>query len=832
MNLNEKIDTPEKENVEIPSCILDGVNERFVLREYQEETIKRFIYYLQNKSYYQKDVVCDDMLFFNKNHLLFNIATGGGKTLLMACMILYLHNEFGYNNFLFLSHLNSINIKTIDNFFNKNSSKYLFSKNVNIRQSECFDFVENVININVGTYQSLASLLKTCKENAFNLEDVKNKKIVIIADESHHLNAGVDKESGEWENAVNRVLNNNDENFLLEWTATINWNDVKLKDKYLSKCLYRYDLREFYKSGYTKTISLLQRDVENDNLMLGAVVLNKYRECLFNEIGINVKPVILFKSKTIADSLENHKKFNELIDELDDGKIKIFFDGLDDGSVTKVACEYLINKYNNLVELLKMDFVDGNIINTNNDKEIDENAVLLNTLENKNNNKRVIFSVDKLNEGWDVLNLFDIVKLYTTQSKVETVREAQLIGRGARYCGFEYENREFGKRKFDEFDKYGILEQLYFHSSQDNLAISKLKDELAKNGIEIKENKKIEIKMKKAVSEKMQIEKVFCNKKELKNLVSNDYDIYEDIRLFLSNKIYDIKTNKEVSFNLMDKSDIENKVVDICEKEILLSKIDTSIKLGAIVDNVNYNFEKLYKRLQIWSFEDFIKMIDSFDVKVKNWTGSRVEQYNLYSWVLDEIYNKIISKEVKAYCGSKTFNDKKFLDVFSPYIIKTLENKELIYDEEFLVYDKADFTSEEEDFVKFFKIKIYDKLKEKYDNVYLVRNEKKLKLFQFDNNGTGFEPDFVLFFKSDNVNYQVYIEPKGNNLIGYDCEKEVFLKQITKLTQEDKINLEYNKGVYEENKSYKLFGLSFYNKEKEDKENIINSEFCELFLNK
>lgn len=369
MELNIKIDTPEKVKIEIPSCILDGINERFVLREYQEEAIKRFTYYLKNKSYYQKDVVCDDMLFFNKNHLLFNIATGGGKTLLMACMILYLHNEFGYNNFLFLSHLNSINIKTIDNFFNKNSSKYLFSKNVNIRQSECFDFVENVININVGTYQSLASLLKTCKENAFNLEDVKNKKIVIIADESHHLNAGVDKESGEWENAVNRVLNNNDENFLLEWTATINWNDVKLKDKYLSKCLYKYDLREFYKSGYTKTISLLQRDVENDNLMLGAVVLNKYRECLFNEIGINVKPVILFKSKTIADSLENHKKFNELIDELDDGKIKIFFDGLDDGSVTKVACEYLINKYNNLVELLKMDFVDGNIINTNNDKK-------------------------------------------------------------------------------------------------------------------------------------------------------------------------------------------------------------------------------------------------------------------------------------------------------------------------------------------------------------------------------------------------------------------------------------------------------------------------------
>jgi type III restriction enzyme len=28
----------------------------------------------------------------------------------------------------------------------------------------------------------------------------------------------------------------------------------------------------------------------------------------------------------------------------------------------------------------------------------------------------VIFTVDKLNEGWDVLNLFDIVRLYEGQN--------------------------------------------------------------------------------------------------------------------------------------------------------------------------------------------------------------------------------------------------------------------------------------------------------------------------------------------------------------------------------------------------------------------------------
>ena len=66
----------------------------------------------------------------------------------------------------------------------------------------------------------------------------------------------------------------------------------------------------------------------------------------------------------------------------------------------------------------------------------------LNTLENPENEIRAIFAVDMLNEGWDVLNLFDIVRLYDTRDgKVTkngfvagstTNAEKQLIGRGAR----------------------------------------------------------------------------------------------------------------------------------------------------------------------------------------------------------------------------------------------------------------------------------------------------------------------------------------------------------------------------------------------------------------
>ena len=41
---------------------------------------------------------------------------------------------------------------------------------------------------------------------------------------------------------------------------------------------------------------------------------------------------------------------------------------------------------------------------------------LLNSLEDKNNHIRAIFTVDRLTEGWDVLNLFDIIRLYQGQN--------------------------------------------------------------------------------------------------------------------------------------------------------------------------------------------------------------------------------------------------------------------------------------------------------------------------------------------------------------------------------------------------------------------------------
>lgn len=70
---------------------------------------------------------------------------------------------------------------------------------------------------------------------------------------------------------------------------------------------------------------------------------------------------------------------------------------------------------------------------------------------------RAVFEVKKLDEGWDVLNLFDIVRLYETRQSSgtrispATIAEAQLIGRGARYCPFQVEQEQPRfQRKYDE----------------------------------------------------------------------------------------------------------------------------------------------------------------------------------------------------------------------------------------------------------------------------------------------------------------------------------------------------------------------------------------------
>ena len=55
------------------------------------------------------------------DHLLFHMATGSGKTLVLAATILYLFKEKGHQNFIFFVNSDAIIKKTFDNLTNMTS---------------------------------------------------------------------------------------------------------------------------------------------------------------------------------------------------------------------------------------------------------------------------------------------------------------------------------------------------------------------------------------------------------------------------------------------------------------------------------------------------------------------------------------------------------------------------------------------------------------------------------------------------------------------------------------------------------------------------------------
>jgi len=143
--------------------------------------------------------------------------------------------------------------------------------------------------------------------------------------------------------------------------------------------------------------------------------------------------------------------------------------------------------------------VDGNTITA-------EKQMQLNSLEAQDNEFRCVFAVDMLNEGWDVLNLYDIVRLYEGRDAKDgvpgktTMQEAQLIGRGARYMPFHApeENKPTGQRKYDDDIKNSlrVVEKLHYHSSYNPRYLDELKTAMETTGIIAKRSKVITMKLK------------------------------------------------------------------------------------------------------------------------------------------------------------------------------------------------------------------------------------------------------------------------------------------------------------------------------------------------
>ena len=821
--------------VPVPNFITDNLKPGFGQRPYQIESFQRYI-------------LCHTEDFEGRPkkpfHLLYNMATGSGKTLVMAGLMLYLY-EKGFRNFLFFVNSNNIIKKTKDNFLNTQASKYLFNdkividgKEVYIKETDTFESADDKnINIKFTTIQQLHIDLNNTKENSVTYEDFKDKKMVLIADEAHHLVAGTRSGNlfGSWEDTVKKIHETNFDNILLEFTATIDTETASLLNHYQDKVIFKYDLAQFRIDKYSKEINLIRSGFDQQERIIQALILNLYRQELATANNINLKPVILFKAKkTIKESEQNKVDFHNLID-LMSAQLVDQIRNTATVSIVQKAFNFFDSINISSAEIsrrIKSNFRFENCISANNDEEAEKNQLLLNTLEDENNPIRAVFAVQKLNEGWDVLNLYDIVRLYEGQNTggtnttvgATTLAEAQLIGRGARYFPFALEQgQDKYTRKYDDdqANDLKILEELYYHTKEDSRYISELKKALVESGIYEDEDKlvtkQLTLKLDFKETEFYKTGKVVYNKKVEKSY--NNVKSFADLGVSKRNFAFTLSSGSGRISSAFSK-EVETTTEKTESKDIKVSAIPKHIIRFALAQNPYFYFDSLER------FFPNVESLSNF-IESKDYLGGLEITFNASKTRLADISNHDFLLAIQGLLQSIEMEIKSNLtefegsDYIKEYVHKVFKDKEikvykdseradgqeaLVANEPWYVYNANYGTSEEKKFVELFQRR-FEGLKEKFTNIYLIRNEREIKII--DKLGRAFEPDFVLFCKQKKgkeLTYQVFIEPKGAHLIANDKWKEVFLKEIREEEKTIKIHSD----------NYVITGVPFYNYDNEN----------------
>lgn len=863
--LYEKIATLKEAGISetIPQFLIDNISTNIKLRDYQEEAIKDTLIYLNSNLSKNK-----------QTHILYHMATGSGKTVIMALNILYYYSQ-GYRNFLFFTNQTNIISKTKINFLDKTSSKYLFANNINIagknvkiREVSNFeDSDPNAINICFNTVQGIHSSLILIREGALTIEDFENEKIVLIADEAHHLNSTTasDKEENEnnatWESTVYNLLLANKENVLLEYTATCDVQDVNVRNKYLDKIVFNFDLKEFRKAGYTKEFVNMRSNTTKWERTLQAILVSEYRKLIFEQNNITIKPVVLLKSKTIKESNEFYNEFYEQLIDLQPSAVEFIKNANQGNSLLSNAFDFFESidlSMEELVDLIKVDFAIDNSVNMN---ELNpKNESIVNNLDEKDNHYRIVFIVDKLTEGWDVLSLYDIVRLYETRQggskgtvSKYTISEAQLIGRGARYCPFKFEEDQVKeKRKYSDYNNpLSICETLIYHCMDDSKYIDEIKKALKQTGL---------------LPEIDTVQVTYKLKDDFKNT-----EIYQKGFVFLNNRIEIDRSNVKsipekvrsmgISYKCRNSSSSTGALFEEGNGGIKFKDL-TPIKISDISYNIAYkayrcfnetlSFDKLKKQFpNLESVNEFItsdEYVGSFPITflvIENTEPSIDDKLEACKKVFQIISDYVQTIEI-TFEGTKEFYAKPIRDVFTNKIRNITreandeswgagisQNDSLVNDtyrmdlsdKSWFAYNDNYGTSEEKKFVKYFST-IVEKIKNKFEDVYLIRNEIQACIYSFED-GSKFEPDYVLILnkhqenkEKDNLYICMFIEPKGEHLLEKDSWKNTLL-----------LNLK-EKGIpivkFVDDNEYRIWGSPLYN-EANTKEDFNN--YLEELLN-
>lgn len=811
-------------------------NLKHQLRDYQKQS-------LYNLNYTQKDANVASRF----NQLLFHMATGSGKTDVMAADMLYFYHEFGYQNFLFVVNTNAVIAKTRENMLNVQSPKYLFSQPLNIdgmpiELREVTRFPTNsepgVIYLRLTTIQTLANELNTPRENGLTYGDLEKQKLIILADEAHHFSAGtkskVDQKNKAWEYVLDRIRQANKANRQLEFTATIDLNNQFIYEKYRDKVIFQYDLKEFQNAGYSKKISRLQANADDNEKMLNAVLLSQYRKRMAIQAGVrDFKPVILFKSNKIDVSKAARDQFLTMLDKLTTEDLAQFIakqrQTTQSSTLRQAYTYYQTVDMGSLVRELQRDFQPLNTINVN---DTSSNGILgdlndlrnLNTLEEPSNPFRAIFAVAKLSEGWDVLNLYDIVRIGEQPiTSTQTNSEAQLIGRGARYNPFVYEEATSFTRRFDHSTpELQILESLHYHTINDKKYIDNLTKSFEAMQLQVEDDKDFDIltttvKASFKRSDVYQYGKLYYN--DVEDVPESEYNGLAKYGV----PVAELPTvNIETATLEATAFDTQN-VAGMNETRLI--KIDDALVKKAMARNPFFRFNTMKKYMPtLNSISEFmyeaqwlgqIKEIQATVSTGSDAVLSRETQLLVVEKYLAYIQRMLIMN-YKRQRGTNKFIGLPIKDAVQDYqkrvpvnysdagvheLIQTYDYKKAPW----FVYNEAIVDKLERSLIELIQGYI-EELQNKYKDVYLIRSDErntKLKLHEFTGDVShyaGFLPDFVLYLANESYIYQVYIEPKGTQLLEQDQWKEDLLTSISPESVD----------VIGENDQVKLYGVKFY----------------------
>ncbi|WP_261622425.1 DEAD/DEAH box helicase family protein [Limosilactobacillus fermentum] len=784
------------------------------------------------------------------NQLMFYMATGSGKTDIMAATILYLYHECGYQCFLFTTHTTAVVAKTFDNFTNSSSPKYLFSdpitiegNHITIRPVEEYptELENNTIYIKFTGIQQLSNDIYSPCENSITEDSMGRNKLVILADEAHHFNVGTrskkaNQDSRNWEHLLDHIRGLNRQNLQLEFTATIDLHNPEIYQKYQNRIISEYDLGKFINDGYSKKVYRLQANNSDESKMLNALLLSQYRKRIALNMDIpDFKPVILFKSNTIKMSNDTEQVFHEMIDGLTSESLQDFVQSQDKSTQSEalhLAYQYWLKQdFAETVSELKRDFRRFNVINANDSgsKDIlDDTSVAqkLNTLET--NSVRAVFAVAKLSEGWDVLNLYDIVRIGEKNIKPkDTNSEAQLIGRGARYNPFIYQGKRSYKRRFDERKpEIQLLERLYYHTINNPQYLENLRKSLDAINLPVNEDTKYQtheaiVRPSFKRTAIYNHGNIYYNK--VVNVPASSYD---------SIKKYGIDTESASVIDLEDATTERNYDTGADKHELSSSHVIIAAQFSNLADRAlikaAVSYMKFFRFNKLKSYCPTLTSMNEF-LTGENWLGKAVVQARVANGT-EQLTNDQRLTVVKRYLAYvqqaivQNFMRLKGTNQFLPMAVKEVVNdytKRVAVDfnnpttakigpysmnnKNWYVYDQAIVDVLEKQFIDQIGA-IMPTLKQQYQDAYLIRIDERADDFKLHDFGSdvphyaGYMPDFILYLKDADYIYQIYMEPKGDQLLERDNWKQELLERI------DPQNIV----ILGENQNVKLYGVKFF----------------------